>query len=190
MGIQEAATYPFCRPEETIRCISGVRVVPPSMVWQLRASKCGYLLCEHHFSSFFMKKIRWWSCAEKKDIHHDAGPPTHWPPSLLVRLIVAVSICFVLAAAPFISSLEYEWFGSGTSEIFDSHVMCWIPKRPRIAPPITQTILCTHMQRLVALGSAENGQKATRRFGPKCGVAQVMCVFFVLRGRVFHDGIT
>ena len=63
MGIQKAAAHPFLRPEETIRCISGVRVVPPILVWQLRASKCGYLLCEHHFSP---KKIRWSSCAEKK----------------------------------------------------------------------------------------------------------------------------
>jgi hypothetical protein len=92
-------------------------------------------------------------------------------------LIVVARVCFVLVAMPFISCLECDWFGGDSTSIFDSYVMCWTPKRPRIAPPFTHTTLYIYMQRLVALRLMKYGRKASRQKRPKNGV-ETRCVCF------------
>ena len=47
MGIREVAMYPSGRAGETIWCTGDILAILPILVWQFRASKCGYLLCEH-----------------------------------------------------------------------------------------------------------------------------------------------
>ena len=107
MGIREAATHPSQRPEETIWCTGDVLAVQLVLAWQLRASKCGYLLREPIFSS---KRYAGDRREERRQSRQDAGLPTHWALSLLVWLIVVIRICFVFAPLPFISSLEFHWF--------------------------------------------------------------------------------
>ena len=144
-----------------------------------------------HHDFFHEKKIRWFSrWEERRESRQDTGLPTHWALSLLVWLIVVARVCVVLGAMPFISCLEFDWFGGNSTSIFDSYVMCWIPKRPRIAPPFTHTTLYTYMQRLVALRLMKYGRKVLRRWRPKNGVEHVMCWFFERQGRVFDNGIT
>ena len=186
MGIREAAMYPSCRAGETIWCTGDILAILPILVWQFRASKCGYLLCEHVSS-----QKRYAVLAERKKAKSTRCRTSDALNPLSVIMVDCWCACLLRIGCDTFHFVPRMWLiRQRADEFFDSHVMCWIPKRPRIAPPLTQMTLCIYMQRLVALRLAKNRWRVLRRWRGLPGVEQVMCWFFELRGRELDNKIT
>ena len=182
MGIREAATYPSRRPEETIRCISGVRVVPPILVWQLRASKCGYLLCEHHFSP---KKIRCAHVLKKK-----AKSPrcrTADAKNLLSNDMVDCCCVYFLrigrSAFHFVPRIRVIWQRFDV----DFRQLCDVLDTEKTK---NRAAVHTHdpLHIYATIGGIAADEIWAEGIAAKEGGRKMMCLFLRLRDRVLHNG--
>ena len=174
MGIREAAMYPSHRAEETIWCTVVVLIVPQFLVWQLRASKYGYSLCEPIFS---WKRYAGTRRKERRQNRQDTGLPTHWTLSLLIWLIVVARVCFVLVAMPFISSLEFDWFG-GDRRRFSTVMWCVGYRKNQESRRRSHTRPSIHICNDWWLAGRWNGGKFSRLYVGAQKWVETRCVCF------------
>ena len=133
------------------------------------------------WANFFMKKIRWHSPERKK-----AKSPRYRTADALnplsINMVDCCCACLLRIGCDAFHLIPRIWRRS--TSIFDSYVMCWIPKRSRITPPFTHSTLYTYIYATIGgLRADEIRAESVAAIGAQKWGRNKMCLFLRLRVR-------